>query len=76
MPKKCEVIAERVSLVVSKGSVVIVDDRQFEIAKQFLKPLNEAKVEKPVVEDKPAVIEMREEEKPLEKEVKSKKKKK
>lgn len=74
MPKKCEVIAERVSLVVSKGSVVFVDDRQFEIAKQFLKPM-EAKVEKPVAEDKPAVIETREE-KPLEKEVKSKKKKK
>lgn len=75
MPKKCEVIAERVSLVVAKGSVVFVDDRQFEIAKQFLKPLNEAKVEKPVADDKPAVIETREE-KPLEKEVKSKKKKK
>ena len=69
MPKKCEVLANRLSLVVGKGSIVIVEDRQYEIAKQFLKPL---------VEPKPQVKEETlEEDKPLEeKEVKSKKTKK
>lgn len=51
---KCEVIVDRASLVVGKGSIVVVDDRQFELARQFLKPVEnknkEAKVEK--VEEK------------------------
>lgn len=69
MPKKCEVLANRLSLVVGKGSVVYVEDRQYEIAKQFLKPLNEPKPD--VKED------VLEEDNPLEeKEVKSKKNKK
>ena len=51
--KKCEVLATRVSLVVEKGSVVLVDDRQFEIAKQFLKPIvEEEKTEEPKEEVK------------------------
>lgn len=69
MLKKCEVIADRVSLVVGKGSVVFVEDKQFEIAKRFLKPLNDIKPA--VKEETPA-----EEEKPLEKEEKKSKKKK
>lgn len=36
--RKCEVLVDRVSLIVSKGSVVFVDDKQFELAKPFLKP--------------------------------------
>lgn len=36
---KCEVIADRVSLVVDKGSIVLLDERQFELARQFVKPI-------------------------------------
>lgn len=71
--KKCEVLVDRVSLVVSKGSIVIVDDRQYEIAKGFLKPTEMAK------EVKHEVKEVREdivEEQPLEKEEKPKRRKK
>lgn len=38
---KCEVTADRVSLVVCKGSIVIVDEVQAEIAREFIKPLQE-----------------------------------
>lgn len=52
---KCEVVATRVSLVVAEGSIVYVDDRQYEIARQFLKPVLEAEnTEEPVVEVKKA----------------------
>lgn len=60
--KKCEVIVDRVSLIVNKGSIVEVDDIQFELARQFLKPVGkvakeevaveEAQEEKPVKEKK------------------------
>lgn len=70
--KKCEVLVERVSLTVGKGSVVIVDDKQFELAKSFLKPLD---IKKEVKQEE--VKEIRDLEEPLEeKEVKSKKTKK
>lgn len=36
---KCEVIVDRASLVVGKGSIVVVDERQYELARQFLKPV-------------------------------------
>lgn len=49
--KKYEVVAERVSLVIGKGSIVYCDDRQADIAKAFLKELGETKkVEKAVDE--------------------------
>ena len=53
MSKKCEVIVDRCSLVVGKGSIVFVDDRQFELARNFIKPLDmpKAKVEEEVAED-------------------------
>lgn len=59
--KKCEVLVDRVSLVVGKGSIVYVDEKQFELARNFIKPLEKAKVEEPkeeevkedVVEEKP-----------------------
>ena len=60
--KKCEVL-NNCNLSILKGSIVFVDDRQFEVAKKLLKPIKEnkeAKVEK--VEDevaKPQVIEKR-----------------
>lgn len=38
--KKCEILADRVSLVVGKGSVVFVDEKQFELARNFLKPVD------------------------------------
>lgn len=41
--RKCEVLVERVSLVVGKGSIVVVDEQQYEIARSFLKPIGEAK---------------------------------
>lgn len=42
---KCEVL-NRVNLVIEKGSVVLVSERQFETARQYLKPVLEE--EKPV----------------------------
>lgn len=51
--KKCEVMVEKASLVVGLGSVVFVDDRQYEIAKRFLKPIvEEEKTEEPKEEVK------------------------
>lgn len=44
---KCEVIVDRVSLVVGKGSIVLVDEKQFELARQFIKPINDEAEEKP-----------------------------
>lgn len=49
---KCEVIVDRVSLVVGKGSIVLVDEKQFELARQFIKPINDEAEEKPT-EEKP-----------------------
>lgn len=43
--KKCEVVVDRVSLVVGKGSVVFVEDRQYELARAFLKPVKKDKKE-------------------------------
>lgn len=42
--KKYEVLAERLSVVCRKGSVVIVDDRQYELARAYLKPVEEEAV--------------------------------
>ena len=39
--KKCEVIADRVALTVAKGGIVYVEDKQFEVAKKFIKPIEE-----------------------------------
>lgn len=39
--KKCEVLVDRVSLVVGKGSIVYVDDKQYEVARQFIKPVED-----------------------------------
>ena len=54
---KCEVLVDRVSLVVGKGSIVLVDEQQFELARQFIKPMKEEKpaqtVQKAAVEEKP-----------------------
>lgn len=44
--KKCEVLAD-CSLVVNKGSVVIVSDQQFELARHLLKPVEDEAEEKP-----------------------------
>jgi len=59
--RKCEVLTERVSLIVNKGSIVLVDEKQFELARNFLKPVDIKAEAKPVnveareeiVEDKP-----------------------
>lgn len=49
--KKYEVVVDRVSLVVGKGSIVYCDDMQGQLASAFLKPLHEEKkVEKAVDE--------------------------
>lgn len=55
--KKCEVLVDRVSLVVGKGSIVLVDDKQFELARNFLKPVDMPKAEA----KKPVEVEVREE---------------
>ena len=55
--KKCEVLCNTV-IAVQKGSIVIVDDRQYEHARHKLKPVEEVKkVEKPA----PQEVETREE---------------
>ena len=38
--RKCEVLNDTV-IAVKKGSIVIVEDRQFELARKHLKPINE-----------------------------------
>lgn len=49
---KCEVLG-KTSLVVEKGSVVLVDERQFELARRVLKPVELKKAEEPKAEEKP-----------------------
>lgn len=44
--KKCEVLND-CTLVVSKGSIVEVSDQQFELARRFLKPVENDDEEKP-----------------------------
>lgn len=51
---KCEVLVDRCSLVVGKGSIVYVDERQFELARQFVKPCDiERKEETDADEEEP-----------------------
>lgn len=38
---KVEVLVDRCSLVCGKGSIVYVDERQFELARQFVKPVED-----------------------------------
>ena len=47
--KKFEVLVDRISLVVGKGSIVTVDERQYEIARPYLKEVraNGTKAEDP-----------------------------
>lgn len=48
--RKCEVLNDTV-IAVKKGSIVIVEDKQFELAKKHLKPIeNKNKEEAPSVE--------------------------
>ena len=49
---KCEVL-DKTSLVIEKGSVVLVDERQFELARRVLKPVELKKAEEPKAEEKP-----------------------
>lgn len=58
--KKCEVIVDAATLVVGKGSVVIVSDKQWELARAYLKPIDEKKA---VKEEKADVVEEIKEEK-------------
>lgn len=57
---KCEVL-DTCNIVVGKGSIVEVSERQYELARKFLKPLNakkEIKSEEPVkVEETTAKVE-------------------
>lgn len=41
---KCEVLKDSV-LHIQKGSIVLVSERQYELARRVLKPINEAKAE-------------------------------
>lgn len=47
--RKCEVLNDTV-IVVKKGSIVIVEDKQFELAKKNLKPIEVNETEAPTVE--------------------------
>jgi len=49
---KCEVLG-KTSLVVEKGSVVLVDERQFELARRVLKPVEHKQADEPKAEEKP-----------------------
>lgn len=44
---KCEVLVDKITLVVNKGSLVDVDEQQFELARQFIRPVNDEHEEKP-----------------------------
>jgi hypothetical protein len=43
--RKCEVLNDTV-IAIKKGSIVLVDDKQFELARKVLKPVTEEKEEK------------------------------
>lgn len=47
---KCEVL-DTCSIVVGKGSIVEVSPRQYELARKFLKPVNDKKEEKAEVKE-------------------------
>lgn len=47
---KCEVL-DTCSIVVGKGSIVEVSPRQYELARKFLKPINNKKEEKAEVKE-------------------------
>lgn len=47
--KKCEVLADT-CISVKKGSIVYVDDRQFELAKRVLKPVGSPQADAPAKE--------------------------
>ena len=65
--KKCEVLDNTV-IAVGKGSIVIVSDRQYELARNKLKPIDVKKEEPKVVEAKEDEIEI----KPIEESVQPK----
>lgn len=46
---KCEVLTDT-ALAVKKGSIVLVDEKQFELAKRVLKPVDMPQAEAPVKE--------------------------
>lgn len=50
--KKCEVLAERVTLTICKGSIVYVDDVQAEVARAFLKECDKVELKAQVEEEK------------------------
>jgi len=54
---KCEVLVDRVALVVGKGSIVNVDEKQFELARQFIKPVKVESINNSIEEKKPDVVE-------------------
>lgn len=68
--KKCEVIAAAATIVVGKGSIVYVSEKQYELARYALKPVEE-KAEKP---EKVEAVEAPVEEEKVIKEKKSRKK--
>ena len=43
--RKCEVLNDT-AIAIKKGSIVIVDDRQYELARKNLKPIDEEEVSK------------------------------
>ena len=43
--RKCEVLNDTV-IAIKKGSIVLVDDKQYELARKVLKPVTENKEEK------------------------------
>lgn len=50
---KCEVLADKCSLVVCKGSIVYVDELQYELARHLMKPVDKAESEEEIAEEKP-----------------------
>lgn len=43
--RQCEVLADKISITVNKGSIVNVDDLQYELARKHLKPIESKKAE-------------------------------
>ena len=49
---KCEVLNDT-AIAIKKGSIVLVDEKQFELARKVLKPITEEKKEEKAVADLP-----------------------
>ena len=72
--KKCEVVVDAITIVVGKGSIVNVSEKQYELARAALKPIAAEQPKKPEIVERTAEVEIISEEKEEIKEKKRRKK--